>query len=237
MSNVRLLAIEDEPLHAEVLRMAIEEAGFILIDVVDDIAAFKRLVIATKPDFLLIDIQLGAEIDGIELAKEISDQYQIPFVFVTSQQDMDTAKRAVEVLPAAYVTKPINAASLTAAIDIAEKNLMLSTNQTKSNFFFIKTNEGLQRINPEQFDYIEAQNKQCIIYHGELKEELTIKMKDLINQLPEHSFTRIHRSYIVNFDKVDLIDPSFQYVKLGGKEIPIGRQFKSEIMQRILKIG
>src|SRR5690606_35014453 len=114
MSLIRILAIEDDPIYAESLRLVLEELGYLLIEVTDDIHEFFRLIKATLPDILLIDIDLGLEMDGIQLAEKVNQEVEIPFLFVTSYKDSQTVLRAKDVLPAAYITKPYEPASLQA---------------------------------------------------------------------------------------------------------------------------
>src|SRR5690606_25629790 len=119
MPEIRILAIEDDPIYAEALRLVIDELGYILIEVTSEPQEFLRLTRATIPDLLLIDIDLGAAIDGIDLAKQISAGNAVPVIFLTSYKDKETILRATGAKPSAYITKPYEAGSLQAAIEIA----------------------------------------------------------------------------------------------------------------------
>ena len=167
MTNLRILAIEDDFVHADAIRSHVEALGYILIDVVKDTAEFKRLVTATKPDLLLLDIHLNQQVDGIELTREISKETDIPFVFITSLTDKEVVSRAVDTLPAAYITKPINQASLQAAIELArasqtQQQPVQVDNTVKS--FFLNTGEKLIRLELTGVLFAEADNKSLKIY-------------------------------------------------------------------------
>src|SRR5687767_9934905 len=120
MSTIRILAIEDEPLQAEALRVIVEDLGYLLIEVTPSVSEFQRLVIATVPDILLIDIDLGAEIDGIQLAEKVKAMTNIPTIFLTASKDKETILRAAhDSKSSAYITKPYESTAIQAAIEIA----------------------------------------------------------------------------------------------------------------------
>lgn len=234
MSPARILAIEDDPIHAEALRLCIEQAGYILIDVVDNIEEFKRLVVATVPDMLLMDIELGAEKDGVDLAAEVTDLHNVPFIFITSRQDLETTRRATDLRPSAYITKPINSGSLMAAVELAGKNVETPKVLTNgSQDFFIKSKKGFQRVDLDRLLFIEASNKQCVLHFNDGLEEITMKLGDLLKQLPARDFIQVHRSFVINFPKLNLIDPGFKFLTIDENKIPIGRNYRDLVLRRI----
>ena len=60
-----------------------------------------------KPDLVLMDIKLSGTIDGIEAAKKIKHELDIPVIFVTGSGDLRTRKRAAEIQPYEYLVKPV----------------------------------------------------------------------------------------------------------------------------------
>ena len=240
MAQIRVLAIEDELLHAEQLRLLLEQNGFIVIDVVDAISEFKRMILATQPDILLVDIDLGEAINGIELMQEVSTTYDVPFIFLTSHEDHETVKAAMASLPSAYLTKPYTGASLMAAIELANdkhNNQSKSSTGTTKKMIFVRSEDRLIRIAPDELWMIEAQNKQCSITLGNEQFVVTAKLTELANQLPPDQFMQIHRSYIVNLDQIGEIDAQYRHLTIGDKEIPIGRSYKNALMEKLLKLG
>ncbi len=239
MAEIRVLAIEDEPLHAEKLRITLEEAGFVVIDIVADVSVFKRLLKATVPDIILVDIDLGEAIDGIELVKDIANTSDTPFIFLTSHHDSATVARATESLPAAYLTKPFSVASLSAAIEIAvnalDKRPTTIANPVSTGVF-VKSGEKLLRIHTEDLLLVEAQNKQCKLTLNNDVLTVTAKITDLVQKLPAQ-FVQTHRSFIVNLDKVEAIDSQYKNLTINKVDVPIGRNYKHGIMEKLLKLG
>ena len=119
MSKIRILATEDDPIHEEKLRMVIDKLNYELIDVLTDPYQVISVIRATKPDVLLMDIDLNSDISGIDLVNKINELHDIPTVFLTSFQDAKTFNKAKETLPAAYITKPYNAEELERSIELA----------------------------------------------------------------------------------------------------------------------
>lgn len=241
MSAIRILAIEDDAIAAASLRVTLDELDYVLIEVVDDVAEFKRLVKATIPDILLIDIDLGAQIDGIELASELTDHYNVPFIFVTSFRDKETIIRATETLPAAYITKPYEVAALQAAVELAirkkQSNPQKTSESTQHEAFFIKEEGTLKKVHPQQILYIEANNKTCILRLENTEKVMSVQLRELMAQLPEGQFSQVHRSFIINLERVEEIDPNYHFVMVEAHKVPVGRSYKESLMRQLHRLG
>ncbi len=241
MIQTRILAIEDDPIAAKSLWLAIEALDHIPIDIVDDVVVFRRLVKATRPDLLIFDIDLGTDLNGIDLAREMALAYDIPFLYITSQHDRELVAEAVQSFPAAFLTKPFDAASLQAAIALAcsskpASSPVISSSATKSALF-LKDETGFIRIDPEDLLYIEASNKQCRLILEQQEKLVTGKITELSHQLPMEQFMQVHRSFVVNLEKIRQIDSQFKSLDMNGKQVPVGRSYKESLMTRLLKIG
>ena len=78
------------------------------------------------PDIVIMDIDLGGEIDGIDVALHIQEHHNIPFVFVSSHRDEETLHRVKMVEGAEYIVKPFTDTGLRIAIDLAMDKYLLS---------------------------------------------------------------------------------------------------------------
>jgi DNA-binding NarL/FixJ family response regulator len=114
-----ILIVEDEPLIAEDIQGYLEESGFGIVGIANSGAIALEILSKTKPDALLLDINLGAGLDGIELAGIIRKDYQLPFVFLTSHADKSTLERAKLTFPAGYLLKPFDGSDLMTSLEIA----------------------------------------------------------------------------------------------------------------------
>lgn len=244
MSKIRILAAEDDPIHEEKLRMVLEVLNYELINVITDPHQVIPLIKATDPDILLMDIDLGNDISGIDLVHKINELYDIPTVFLTSFQDSETFNQAKETLPVAYITKPYKADELQRSIELAifskkhERKGLLSTKKSYGRkHLFIKDGHSLTKVLHSEISLVEAYDKYCYIHTQRKKFMLKERLKNILDQLPDDLFVQVHRSYIVNIEAVDDIQLIQNRLLIGNKEIGIGKTYKQALLSRISTLG
>lgn len=81
--------------------------------------AALNLIEENPPDLILIDIMLQGMMDGIELARQVKQKYQIPFIYLTAYSDTDTISRVIGTEPRGFLRKPFNDEDLKVAIELA----------------------------------------------------------------------------------------------------------------------
>lgn len=115
----RALIIEDETLIAEELKERLARLGFCVIAAVD--TAEEGIAIATRerPDLVLMDIRLKGEKDGVQAAKEIRQQVDVPIVYVTAYSDQRTVAGAKSTEHDGYILKPFHRRDLQSTIEVA----------------------------------------------------------------------------------------------------------------------
>lgn len=120
--NKKILIVEDELVIAFHISEVLTNEGYeCIMDIASVDEAIKNIA-KHNPALVLIDINLNREKDGIELAKYLLKQDQIPFIFVTSHSDKTTLDRVLETRPYGYVLKPFNPFELIATVKIVLKN-------------------------------------------------------------------------------------------------------------------
>jgi len=115
----RALIVEDEDLIAEELRERLLRLGFSVIATVD--SAEEGVAIATRerPDLVLMDIRLRGEKDGVEAAREIRQQVDVPIVYLTAYSDRLTVDRAKQTEHDGFILKPFLRRELQPTIEVA----------------------------------------------------------------------------------------------------------------------
>ena len=115
----RALIVEDEALIAEELRERLSRLGFSVIATVD--SADESVAIATRerPDLILMDIRLKGEKDGVEAAREIRQQVDLPIVYLTAYSDRVTVDRAKKSEHDGFILKPFHRSELQTTIQVA----------------------------------------------------------------------------------------------------------------------
>jgi DNA-binding LytR/AlgR family response regulator len=226
-SKINILIVEDEPLIADDIAFILEDEGYNVVGKAIDTQEALDIVNTEKPDLILLDISLeGDDEDGIDLANIINNQYQIPFVFITSHSDKLTINRVKKTNPCGFILKPFKASEIVSTIAIviykSIKNLTNSRTKSESNnSFFIKQGHDLVKVQFSDILYIKAEDNYTAIKTTEKSILASLSMKSLAEKLPENKFLRIHRSYIVNIKKITRISHRFVYI--NEHEIPLGK--------------
>jgi len=116
MSNI--LIVEDEKIIAEDLRLTLSALGHKIIGVATTGESAIKIAGAFRPDFVLMDIMLDGEVDGVQAAEQLKVDYNIPVIYVTAYSDEKTRKKAEMTEPLGYINKPFEEREL---LDIIEK--------------------------------------------------------------------------------------------------------------------
>jgi PAS domain S-box-containing protein len=122
MSNAEILVVEDEPIVARHIGMELDALGYSVCGVATCGADALRLAAARHPDLVLMDIVLKGELDGVETARRLREQTDVPVVYLTAHADDSMLKRAKETGPSGYLLKPYEERELHTTIQIALHN-------------------------------------------------------------------------------------------------------------------
>jgi len=102
-----ILIVEDEVMLSTWLKMQLEDEGYLVCGCITTGEEAIEFVKETKPEVILMDINLVGEIDGIEAAEKIKKKSNIPIIFMTGYEEPDIYERAQKTKPVAYLTKPV----------------------------------------------------------------------------------------------------------------------------------
>lgn len=197
-----------------------------------------------KTDFVLIDINLKGEIDGIETARQIQLQSDIPIIYLTANSDEATFNRAKITKPAAFIAKPFKQLDLQRAIELAicrmpendgglpqENNTFNETPLILNDRIFVRCREKMMKIMVADILYIEADRNYSRIFTANKEFLLSTTLKTMEEKLSLNHFVRIHRSYIININQIEEVAES--HVIIGRKAIPLSSGLKENLLQRI----
>ena len=234
-SKVKILIVEDEPLIADDIAFILEDEGYKVIGKAIDTEEAIDLLNTTTPDLVLLDISLdGDDEDGVDLAHIINEQFQIPFIFITSHSDKLTINRVKKTNPYGFIIKPFKAADILSIVSISVYKYnqnKIETTKNKENSFFIKQGYDLLKIKYKDILYIKAEDNYTDIVLENKKLLASLNLKSIAEKLPSKQFIRIHRSYIINLNKVDRISDRFVYINTD--KIPLGRTYSKPLRDYI----
>ncbi len=115
----KILIIEDEIVVAAGVKDILENNGLEVIGIATSYDDAKKIILTSKIDLILCDINLGEERTGIDLMKEVSEKVNIPFLYISAYCDSDILHEANQTNPINFITKPFNIKQLLVSIEIA----------------------------------------------------------------------------------------------------------------------
>jgi DNA-binding LytR/AlgR family response regulator len=243
---IRILIVEDNVIIADDMQSMLEKIGY---EIVDNVIVYEQAVEVLKNkevDLVLIDIILASDKTGIDLGKHIRENYNIPFIFVTSNSDRATVENAKTVKPNGYLVKPFEQQDLYTSIEIALSNFTsvkntgassesqeeeddrLMSNKVLKDSIFVKKQHLYYRIQFGDIQFIKADNVYLEVNTVDKKFLVRSPLKDYLEKLPQHKFYRAHKSYIVNVDHIDAINS--KDILINNTLIPISKEFKEFII-------
>lgn len=119
MTTPLILIVEDELIIARDLSQKLRQSGYQVSEVVSSGAAALAAIERRAPDIILMDIVIKGERDGIDVAREIYERFEIPVIYLTAYADEDTLKRAEQSGAYGYLLKPCNEREMRAALQLA----------------------------------------------------------------------------------------------------------------------
>ncbi|MEL4308509.1 LytR/AlgR family response regulator transcription factor [Joostella sp. CR20] len=246
---IRILIVEDNVIIADDMQSMLEDIGYSIVANVVDYESATEALATMDVDLALVDIVLASKKTGIDLGKHIRENYNIPFIFVTSNSDKATVENAKSVKPNGYLVKPFEQQDLFTSIEIALSNFNNETtsiaketvedeteekmvsNSVLRNSIFVKKNQHYYRIPFDDIHYVKADNVYLEVYTEDKTFLVRSALKDYLEKLPSKQFYRAHKSYIVNIDQIEAINT--KDILINGKNIPISKEFREFILSNM----
>lgn len=179
------------------------------------------------PDVVLLDITLKGDKNGIELAKTIrKENPQLPLIYITGNSDSGTKMNAFDTNPSAFLTKPFIEQNLISAIELAFNRYSKLSTSKPTDYLLIKSGKKFIKLHIDDIQIIQAKGS----YSSFITREETFLQSGNLNHFQSRlngDFIRVHRSFLVNKEKITAINNGNVYVEDTG--VPIGRKYKDNI--------
>ncbi len=227
MDNVNVLIVEDTPAESDALIKVLEANNYNIIGVARSFKDALELFYNKTVDIVVVDIFLNGNPDGISFAETISvsPNASKPFVFLTSSTDRKIFERAKLTQPFSYLMKPFNELEILYALEMAvekfyaQPGVFLGEEEDaiiSSEYLFIKKGKSLKKVLLEDIIYIEVEEKYCNIITENEKFVILISLTKISKLLNDVMFSRTHRNFIVNIQKIIEIIPADNLIILSG---------------------
>lgn len=234
--KLKTIAIDDEPLALRLVSDYVSKTPFLeLVGSFDNPLDAIDFLSTQSADLIFVDIQMP-DLTGIEFARSLEDAPKIIFTTAYEKYALEGFKlNAID-----YLLKPFSYEEFLKAAGKARKQVELEANslpsiEANNQFLFLKSEYKIRRINFNDILYIEGLKDYIKVYTtGDEKPVLSLNsIKSLEQKLPEEKFMRVHRSFIVNLDKIDTIERS--RIIFGKVYIPVSDQYKDKFQEYLDK--
>ena len=226
------ILIDDEPLALDLMESYVKSTPFLEL-VGKFSSAITALEIMEKKsiDLIFTDIQMP-NLSGMEFSKLLINK-QTKIIFTTAFEEFALESYKVNAID--YLVKPISYPEFYAAANKAKQQILNQPKQLSSleDYIFVKSDYKLLRINLKDLIYVEGLKDYLKFYTvNSEKPILTLKsMKSLETELSEKHFIRVHRSFIVNLNKITTIERN--RIVFGDKYIPVSEKYKEKFQKFI----
>lgn len=229
---IRCIAIDDEPLAIKQLVSYIEQTPFLeLRSVFDNAMQAMEFLQTNTVDLMFVDIQMP-DLNGMEFVKALTNPPKVVFTTAYSQY----AAEGFQVDAADYLLKPIAYSDfLKTAEKVRQRYFNPSSVNIRHNndFLFIRSEYKTIRINFSDILYVESMKEYVNIVTERLGAHKTLmSLKKLAEHLPAENFMRVHRSFIVNLDHVNVVERN-RIVFGPNTYIPVSDQYR-DVFQNFL---
>ncbi|MFZ4581655.1 MAG: LytR/AlgR family response regulator transcription factor, partial [Paludibacter sp.] len=206
--SIKCVIIDDEPLAISVVERYVLQSPFLSLEqsFTNPIQALKYLN-ENEIDLMFIDIQMP-DMTGFELVNLLKKKPVLIFTTAYSEYALESFK--VDALD--YLLKPIDIQEFNKAVNKARewievRNEKASKVEATKDFLFIKSEYKIIRINFSDITYIQGMSEYVKIHFAGRKPIMSLlSLKSLETQLPASMFMRVHKSYIVNLQKINMIE-------------------------------
>jgi two-component system, LytTR family, response regulator len=233
---INCLIVDDEPLALDLMESYVKQTPFLNLvgrcsNAIDALEKIKN----NKIDLVFLDIQMP-KLSGMELSRMLKENTRVIFTTAFEQYALEGFK--VDALD--YLLKPISYAEFLRSATKAQRwfgmaghdNLMDNQNSAKSKSIFVKSDYRMVQIELSEITYIEGVKDYIRIHLSSGESVMTLmSMKAIEDHLNPDIFLRIHRSFIVNINKIKTIEKN--RIVFDKIAIPISDSYRESVMNII----
>lgn len=250
--NIRTIIVDDVELARERIKILIDDAEIEIIAECENGSQAIEVIRNLQPDLVLLDVQMP-KINGFEVIEIIGVEKMPVVIFVTAYDEF--ALRAFEINALDYLLKPFDEERLKKALARAkreikkksgsteiEENLRRLLREVKTEPRYlkrlpIKSTRGTTLVLTEEIDWIASAGHYLEIHSGRETHLIREKLSNIEARLDPRDFMRVHRSTIVNLDRIKSLHPLFNGDQLiilkDGTELNLSRTYHERLMQRL----
>jgi two-component system, LytTR family, response regulator len=222
--NINCIVVDDTPLAVEKLEGFIKQVPLLNLlksfnGGIDAISFLK----SNPVDLVFLDIQME-QFSGLQFIESLQNRPKIIIVSAYSQYAVNGFDYSVT----DYLLKPYSFERFLKSIDKVQNDLGLNT---PKDYIFVKTEYRMERINFSDILYIEGQGAYLRIVTLKAKIMTLLNFQNMESLLPSDNFIRVHKSFIVAMNKIEIIERNI--IKIGEQRIPIGLSYREKFNKEL----
>ncbi len=237
---MNILIVEDENIIAKHLQFTLQSFGYKDNEIATDFQSALELLQTKVYDLAIIDINLNGFQTGIEIGEYINAHLKMPFIYLTSHEEMAIVNAALQTAPYAFLNKPFQKiavyTTLKLALSDAKKEVVKGADvPVIKDALFIKERHTFYKILLADLLYIRSDDNYLELHTTKRRYTIRETLKNIIGQLPEDIFFRAHKSFIINLNEIssNLSTINYTHVIIDDVEIPITTDNRLELLSRI----
>ncbi|MEQ9301256.1 MAG: LytTR family transcriptional regulator DNA-binding domain-containing protein [Cyclobacteriaceae bacterium] len=237
---ISIYILEDELLLAEDLKSKLESLRYKIIGTGTSGEEAIGFMNKTTPDIALLDIDIEGEMDGIEVGSYLKKVLNIPVIYLTQFKDLQTFDKAKLVGPSSYLTKPVNIWDLVRAIELSITNASIAALPNNRGYlleraFYLRSDQHtFEKVETEEILYLKASGAYTEIFTSQKVFLFSDNLSYFERRLLSPKLLRVHRSYIINIERVDRIED--MSLVINDVSIPIGKTYRKLLKEHFRMI-
>jgi two-component system, LytTR family, response regulator LytT len=212
---MKAVIVEDELLIANYLKKLLIKYELSDVRIASGLEAAKA-TLENPPDFYVLDIRIGEKITTLDFAGELN-KLSIPFFFITANDEKATLVEAASKNPVGYITKPFKEIDIEAMLEIIKRKIHLR------KVIELSSSKGKIKIFEDLILYCQAEGVYTKVSTKDNEYTQRITLKEFHEKLNPSTFQRLHKSYVVNMEKVS--EYTKDNVIINNQKIPISRSY------------
>ena len=242
---IRALIVDDEPLSRRVVRDLLEtQRDFVIAGESEDGASALAAITEMQPDVVFLDVQMPG-LTGLDVVRELDPASAPLIVFATAYDHF--AVQAFEASALDYVLKPIEATRFEHTLSRIRATLGVTSDRRKAfasarelaqrtyrQRIVVKTRERIFFVNAADVDWLEAAANYVRVHAGPREHLVRTTLQQLESELDPARFVRIHRSAVVNLERIAELRPFFRGALMAvlatGKRLEVQKPYRERLM-------
>lgn len=242
MNSLHIFIVEDDMSAALDVEMLLTDMGYENITTFNNGPAALEAILEHRPDLVIMDIGLGGELTGLDIAQQVR-HLKIPVIFTTAFSDPAFFEEAKATRYYGYLVKPFNRITLESTIEQAIKSIpqqpALKAGEHKwlhqdmvRDTLLVKQQGVFYKLKFDEILFIKGTGNYSIVHTKNKKYMVRLSLRKVMEELNSDQFIPVHKSFIANLEQVTAIDPGACTLAMGAETLPLGRNFKYDLLEK-----